>query len=172
MTDRARRSTWLSFAFHDGKPALRRPRLDDQQRRLRVQPGDDHLRDVGTKQVAGRLAADRSGGNHHAGDLRLALPLGLPTLSWVRRRTMNGEPRIPAQIRTLACPRHRPELQLSISELTLDARDPWRAVGPQRRDRLVPARVEEPSHPGSKLRLRQLHVLPRHHDQKYAPIDP
>ena len=42
-----------SFAFHHAKPPLRRPRLDDQQRRLRVQPGGDDLGNVGKKQISG-----------------------------------------------------------------------------------------------------------------------
>ena len=70
-----------SFAFHHAKPPLRRPRLDDQQRRLRVQPGGDDLGNVGKKQITGMLFADRSGENRPPGDLRLARPLGLLTPS-------------------------------------------------------------------------------------------
>jgi hypothetical protein len=43
-----------SFAFHYAKAPLRRPRLDDQQRRLRVQPGGDDLGNVGKKQISAR----------------------------------------------------------------------------------------------------------------------
>src|SRR5215469_14763019 len=159
-----------SFAFHYAKPALRRPRLDDQQGRLRVQMGDDDLGDVGKKQASGRLLVGRSGGNRPSGDLRLARPLGLLALLRVKRRTMQGEPRIPLQIRTLARPRHRPEPELTVSELALDARDPRRAVGPQRRDRLMPARVEQAPHPRRELGLRLLHVLPRRHGHSMRPV--
>src|SRR5215831_3035817 len=159
-----------SFAFHHAKPSLRRPRLDDQQRRLRVQPGGDDLGDVGKKQVSAGPFVDRSGENRPPGDLSLARPLGLLTLLRVKRRAMQGEPRIPPQVRTLARPRHRPEPELTVSELALDARDPRRAVGPQRRDRLVPACVEEPPHPRRELGLRLLHVLPRCHSRSMRPI--
>jgi hypothetical protein len=42
----------------------------------------------------------------------------------VKRRAMQGKPRIPPQIRALARRRHRPEPELPVSELALDARDP------------------------------------------------
>src|SRR5690348_10761805 len=83
---------------------------------------------------------------------------------------MQGEPRIPPQIRTLARPRDRPAPELTVGELALDARDPWRAVGPQRRDRLVPARIEEPPHPRRELGLGLFHVLPRCHGLSMRPI--
>ena len=144
-----------SLAFHHAKPPLRRPRLDNQQRRLRVQAGDDDLGNVGKKQVSSRPFTDGSGQNRPPGDLRLTWPPGLLALLRVRPRTMQGEPRIPSQIRTLARARHRPEPELTVGELALDARDPRRAVGPQRRDRLVPARVEEPPYPRRELGLRR-----------------
>src|SRR5258708_2643400 len=135
-----------SFAFHYPKPPLRRPRLDDEQRRFRVQPGDDDLGKVGKNQIPSGPFADRSGDNRPPGDLRLAGPLGFLTLHGVERRTMQGEPWIPPQIRALARPRHRPKLELTISELAPDPGDPWRAVSPRRRARLAPARVEKPPH--------------------------
>src|SRR5580693_1606131 len=113
-----------SFAFHRAKPPLRRPRLDDQQRRLRVEPDNDDLGNIGHKQISSMPFADRSGENCPPGDLRLTRPLGLFAILWVKRRTMQGEPRIAPQIRPLARPRHRPELELTVGELALDARDP------------------------------------------------
>src|SRR5262249_60154629 len=83
-------------------------------------------------------------------------------------RAMQGEPGIPLQVRTLARSWHRPEPKVTVSELALDARNPRRAVGPQRRDRLVPAGLEEPPYPRRELRLRLLHVLPRHHGHSMA----
>src|SRR5580693_6540000 len=113
-----------SFALRHPEPPLRRPRLDDQQRRLRVQADGDDLGDIGHKQISSRPFADRSGKNRPPGDLRLARPLGLMAILWVKRRTMQGEPRIAPQIRPLARPRHRAEPELTVSELALDARDP------------------------------------------------
>src|SRR5277367_3313171 len=107
------------FAFHHAKPPLRRPRLDDQQRRLRVQAGGDDLGNIGDKQISDAPFADRSGENGPPGDLRLARPLGLLAILWVKRRTVQGEPRIAPQIRPLARPRHRPEPELTVSELAL-----------------------------------------------------
>src|ERR1700753_104868 len=69
-----------SFAFCCAKSALRRPRLDDQQRRLLVRRGDDDLGDVGAELIAVSLAARGPGGNRPPGDLGLARPLGLFTL--------------------------------------------------------------------------------------------
>ena len=133
-----------SFAFGHAKPTLRRPRLDDQQRRLRVQPGEDDLGNVGMKQTPSGLRR-RSARPEPPARRPLPRPATRPPYRpRVKRRTMQGEPQIPPQIRTLARPRHRPEPELAVGELALDARDPWGAVGPQRRDRLVPARLEEP----------------------------
>lgn len=89
---------------------MRRPPLDDQQRGRRVQPGRDDLGNVGKKQISGRPFAGRSGKNRPPGDLRLPRPLGLLTLLGVKRRTMQSEPRIPLQIRTLAPPGIDPNL--------------------------------------------------------------
>ena len=58
-------------------PPLRSPRLDDQQRCLRLQPSGDDLGNVGKEQISSRPSADRSGENRLVGDLRLARPLGL-----------------------------------------------------------------------------------------------
>src|SRR5882672_5568347 len=119
-----------SFAFGHAKPALRRPRLDDQQGRLRVQSGEDDLGNVGVKQISVRPVADRPGRNRPPSDFRLARPLSLLTVLRMKCGTMQGEPWIPPQIRPFACSRHRPEPELTIGELALNARDPWRAVGP------------------------------------------
>ena len=48
-----------SLPFGHAKPSLRRPRLDDQQRRLRVQPGEDDLGNVGQEQIPVGLFASQ-----------------------------------------------------------------------------------------------------------------
>src|SRR5260370_25592814 len=98
------------LAFHDTNPLLRRPPLDEQQRRLRVQPRGGHLGNVGKEQVPGRAFLDRPGENRPPGDLRLARPLGLLALLRVNHRAVPGEPRAPPQSPSPARPRHRPHL--------------------------------------------------------------
>jgi len=112
-----------SLTFDHAKSSVRRPRLDHQQCRLWVQPGDDDLGNVGQEQtpIFGTPVAERSGQDRSPGDLRLARPLSLLALPRVRHRTVQGESRIPPQIRPLARTRHRPEPKLAISELALDA---------------------------------------------------
>ena len=64
--------------------------------------------------------------------------------------------------RLCARPRHRCEPELTVSELVLHTRDPRRPVSPQRRDRFVSARLEEPPHRRRELRLGLLHILRCH----------
>jgi len=73
------------------------------------------------------------------------------------------EPRVAVQVGALARVRHRPERQLAVGELRLDPADPRRTVGPQRRDRLVLVRVEEPPHLRRELRFGLLDLVPGHH---------
>jgi len=73
------------FAVYHAKPSLRRPRLDDQQRRLQVQPGDDDLGDVGKKQVFGRPVADPA---RTARPARSRIGTGLTNAAW--RGRSNG----------------------------------------------------------------------------------
>jgi hypothetical protein len=60
------------------------------------------LGDVGVKEVPVRSVGNRSGSDCTTADLRLARPLRLGTLDRVDRGAVQGEPRIPTQIRTLA----------------------------------------------------------------------
>ena len=79
-----------------------------------------HLGDVGVVLVAVWSFGNRPRGYRPAGDLRLARPLRLGALNWVDRGAVQGEPRIPAKIRTLARVRHRAETQLTALEGRLD----------------------------------------------------
>src|SRR2546430_625358 len=78
-------------------PLWRRPRRDAQQRRLGVRRGEAARGNAGKKQASSRPFADRPGGTRPPGDLRLTRPLGLFPLLRVKRRTVQGEPRIPPQ---------------------------------------------------------------------------
>jgi hypothetical protein len=57
------------------------------------------LGDVGVEAVAVWSLGDRPGSDRSSGDLRLARPLRLGALDRVDRGAVQGEPRIPAQIR-------------------------------------------------------------------------
>src|SRR6185312_16724541 len=113
---------------------------------------------VALRTLGGRFAGDRP-----SGDLRLARPLRLGALDRVDRRAVQCEPRIPAQVRTLARVRHRAEDQVAVLEDRLDPGDARRTVSPHGRNRLVPVRVEEPAHPSGELRLGPFDVPPRGH---------
>jgi len=104
-----------------------------------------------------------------AGDLRLARPLRLGALDRVDRGAVQGEPRIPAEIRALARVRHRAEHQLAILEGRLDPGDPRRSVSSQGGNRLVPVSVEQRPHSLRELRLRLFDVLPCRHPPMIAP---
>lgn len=102
------------------------------------------------------------------GDLRLTRPLRFRALNRVDRGAVQCEPRIPAQIRTLARVRHRAEGELSVLEGHLDPGDPRRPVGSHGGNRLVPVPVEEPAYALRELRFRALDVLPRRHAPNIA----
>jgi hypothetical protein len=88
-----------SLALDPPKPARGRPPLDDEHRGRLVEVGVHHLGDVGVEAGAVRSLGDRPGSDRPAGDLRLARPLRRGALNRVDRGTVQGEPRIPAQIR-------------------------------------------------------------------------
>ena len=76
---------------------------------------------------------------------------------------MEGEAGVPHEVRPFACAGHRTEAEIAVRELALDARDAWRSVGAQRRDRLVATGIEQPPHPSGELWFRLLDRLPRRH---------
>src|SRR5919109_567519 len=68
---------------------------------------------------------------------------------------MQREARIAQQVAGLERVAIRADPQLAVLDLRLDARDARRAVGPDRRDRLVPVRVEPLADtPGERPRAR------------------
>ena len=95
-----------------------------------------------------------------AGHLRLARPLRLRALDRVDRGAVQGEPRIPAQIRALARVRHRTENQFAVLEDRVDLGDPRRPVGSQGGKCLVPVSIEQRPHAPRELRLCLLTVTP------------
>jgi hypothetical protein len=105
-----------------------------------------------------------------AGDLRLARPLRLGALDRVDRRAVQGEPRIPAQIRALARVRHRAKNQFAVLEDRLDPGDSRRPVGSQGGNGLVPVSVEQRPHALRELRLCPFDILPRRHTPMIAPV--
>ncbi len=128
------------------------------------------LGDVGVEAVAVRSFGDRPGSDRPAGDLRLARPLRLGALDRIDRGAVQGEPRIPAEIRALARVRHRAEDQLAVLEDRLDPGDPRRPVGSQGGKRLVPVSVEQRPHALRELRLGPFDVPPRRHAPMIAPM--
>jgi hypothetical protein len=66
----------------------------------------DDLVEVGAEPVAGRSVGERADVVRTSGDLRLAGPPGLGTVDRVDRGAVEGEPRVPAEIRALASARH------------------------------------------------------------------
>jgi hypothetical protein len=76
---------------------------------------------------------------------------------------MEGKTGIPTQVRPLSSAGHRSKSEIAPRDLALDTRDTGRAIGTQRRDRLVPTGIEQPPHLGSELWLGILDALPRRH---------
>jgi hypothetical protein len=76
---------------------------------------------------------------------------------------VESEARITLQILSFAGSGHRTEAEIAIVELALDARDSRRAVGPQRRDRLVATGGEKTSHPLGENWLSLFDRTPRRH---------
>ena len=115
-------ATGPALPLDPAEPPAGRPRLDDHHGRGGVEVGQDDLGDRGVELVAlravgqipvgtARPAIFASPGHERsapAGDVRGAV---------------QGEPRIPAQVGSLARAGHRPEAQLAIGELDLDAAD-------------------------------------------------
>ncbi len=85
----------------------------------------------------------RSGSDRPAGDLRLPRPLRLGALDRVDRGAVQGEPRVPAQVRALARVRHRANDQFAVLEDRLDPGDSRRSVGSQGGHCLVSVSVEQ-----------------------------
>jgi hypothetical protein len=120
--------------------------------------------------ASGASLCDRSGSDRPAGDLRLPRPLRLGTLDRVDRGGVQGEPRIPAQIRALARIQHRAENQLAVLEDRLDPGDPRRPVGSQGGDCLMPVSVELGPHPLRERRLCPFNIPPRRHTPMITSI--
>src|ERR1700733_98208 len=154
-------SAWALRALDLAQPSGGSPGFDDQLGRVGGEVGEDDLGDAGVEQVALRTVRELAGVDRPARDLRVARPGPLVTVARIVRGAVQGEPRIPAQVGPLARAHHRPEPQLTAGELRLDPADARRPVGPQGRDRLVPACLEQgPNAPG-ELRLGPFEVPPR-----------
>jgi hypothetical protein len=151
------------LALDPAQPVRRGPPLNDEHRGLLVEVRVHDLGDVGVEAVTAGFLAERPGSGRPPGDLRVTRPLRFRALDRVDRGAVQREPRIPAQIRTLARVRHRAEGELAVLEGHFDPGDPRRPVGPQRGNRLVPVPVEQPPHPLRELWLRPLDLLPRRH---------
>ena len=151
------------LALHLAQPVRGGPPLNDEHRGLLVEVGVDDLGDVGVEAVAAGSRGAWPGMDRPPGDLRLTGPLRFGAGDRVDRGAVQGEPRIPAQIRSLSRARHRAEGELAVLERRLDPGDPRRPVGPHGRDRLVPVQVEESPHALRELRCRALDVPPRRH---------
>src|SRR5215467_14294045 len=103
---------------------------------------------------------DRSGSDRPAGDFRLAWPLRLGAFDWVDSRAVQGEPRIPPQIRALACMWHGAKDELAVLEGSLYPGDTRRAVSPHGGYGLVSVGVEQRKHPLRKLRRGLFDIPP------------
>ena len=140
----------------------------DEHRGFLVEVGVYDLGDVSVEAVAVGSLGEWPYIDRPPGDLRLTRPLRFRALNRVDRGAVQCEPRIPAQIRTLARVRHRAEGELSVLEGHLDPGDPRRPVGSHGGNRLVPVPVEEPAYALRELRFRALDVLPRRHAPNIA----
>jgi len=159
-----------SLALDPSQPVRGRPPLDDEHRGLLVEVGVHDLGDVGVEAVAVRSFGDRSGGDQPAGDLRLARPLRLGALDRVHRGAVQGEPRIPAEIRALARVRHRAKNQFAVLEDRLNPGNSRRPVGSQGGKCLVPVSVEQCPDALRELWLCLFDILPRRHAPMIAPL--
>ena len=109
------------LALDPAQPVRGGPPLNDEHRGLLVEVGVHDLGDVGVEAVAAGSSGERPG---PPGDLRLTRPLRFRAHDRVDRGAVQGEPRIPAQIRPLARVRHRAEGELAVLESRLDPGDP------------------------------------------------
>src|ERR1039457_1464609 len=104
------------LALDPAQPVPGGPPLNDKHRGLLVEVRVHDLGDVGIEAVAVGSLGEWPGIDPPPRDLRLTRPLRFRALDRVDRGAVQCEPRIPAQIRTLARVRHRAEGELAVLE--------------------------------------------------------
>src|SRR6185436_10692484 len=127
-TPRASGST-ASVSFDAAQRLTGPPHLDEQAVAGVGQAGQHDLVELGTEQLAGRVALEVPDEDGPAGDLGFAGPLG-GVLGRVDRWAVQREPVIASEIGALPSVGHRAERELAVGELHLDPGDPRRPVGP------------------------------------------
>jgi hypothetical protein len=150
------------------------PRLDDEMVGWVPEADDDHLVDVGAKEMVGAWRRAAPGNRRSAigvgdllnaaGQLRVARPVRR-----VRRPAVQREAGVASEVECLHRPPHAPEPQLPISENDFGAADTRGAVMPERCEGLVDAGIQETASQGGEFRDLGFHITPARHGRRMIP---
>ena len=170
-------SSHLSLApLPAGNAPPRVPRLYDEVIGWVPEANDDHLVDVGAKEVRGarrgigpedrRFALGVGNLLDAAGQLRVARPVRRVCRSAVQR-----EAGVAPEVERLQRPPHTTEPQLSVGENNFSSADTRGAVMPECCEGLVDVSIQETASQGGELRGLSFNITPSSHGKRMIPED-